>query len=251
MLCHVMTFNVRCEVKSDGINYFPNREDKLIAAILNEDPDLIGFQEAGDRIRERLRLRLSDRYTVVGCGRQANYRGEASCIAFKKDKFELISLSTFFLSSEPSVPGSRYEGSDQSIYPRLCVRAELSMKGAAPFHFFNTHLDHEGKQSRLLAMNQIVQEMSRCEGKIILTGDMNDTPDSPVIALPLSMKGRRVVDATANIGGTFHAFGQCEPFKIDYIFTDAQPLEAYALPDTPADGVYLSDHRPVCAKIEL
>jgi len=251
MLCHVMTFNVRCEVKSDGINYFPNREDKLIDAIFKEDPDLIGFQEAGDRIRERLRVRLRDRYTVIGCGRQKDYRGESCCIAYKQDTFDLLSFSTFFLSSEPNAPGSRYEGSDQSIYPRLCVSAQLSAKGAPPFWFFNTHLDHEGKTARLLSMNQIVQEISRCEGRFVLTGDINALPDTPEAALPLRMKGRAVVDATVHVGGTFHAFGQCEPVKIDYIYTDGQPLEAYALPDPHEGGVYLSDHYPVCAKIEL
>ncbi|MBO7207405.1 MAG: endonuclease, partial [Kiritimatiellae bacterium] len=77
MKLKVMTFNLRVDVQADGINYFPNREGRVLETIHTEKPDLIGFQEASDYVRAFLKNNLSDTYTVLGCGREKNYRGEA------------------------------------------------------------------------------------------------------------------------------------------------------------------------------
>ena len=41
--------------------------------------------------------------------------------------------------------------------------------------------------------------------------------------------------------------------KIDYIFTDltADKTESYRVEDAPVDGVYISDHFPVVAFVEV
>ena len=248
----IMTFNLRVDVKSDGINYFPNREERVLETIRREAPDVIGFQEARDYARRFLKERLTD-YTVVGCGRDADYRGEACLIAFRKDSMELVNLETRFLSTTPTLPGSRYVCSDQSSCPRLYVHAELSHEGCSEtFHLFNTHLDHKGAQAQFLGMTQILGHISEVSGKVILTGDMNARPDSPCIALPAALPGRTLTDVTADISHTFHGFGRYEEgVKIDYIFTDAKALSVYRAEDTPIDGMYASDHYPVCAVLEL
>ena len=247
-----MSFNLRCPVEADGINYFPNREGNILACIEREQPDLIGFQEAADYSRAFLKRALCDKYAVLGCGRSATYEGEACCIAFKRDAFDLIAYETKFLSSTPSIPGSRYEGSDQSHCPRLFSHAELSVGEGKRIHFYNTHLDHKGATARLLGMTQIVQDISECDAPFVLTGDMNARPDAPEIAVPLNMSGKTVVEATAALDHTFHAFGKrTEKCKIDYIFTDAEFHDTYAVTDESADGVYISDHYPVCTTVEI
>lgn len=254
MQLKVMTFNLRLDVTSDGVNYFPNREHRVLETIHAEKPDLIGFQEASDYIRSFLKKELSEEYTVIGCGREKNYRGESCSIAFRKDCFELISFDTHFLSTSPTTPGSTYAGSDQSKCPRLYVHAELSHdQMEQPIHFFNTHLDHRGAQARTLGMAQILQHLSTVRGYSILTGDMNAHPDTECIGLTAAMKEKTLKDATAQIERTFHNFGRADDkiIKIDYIFTDAEPKEAYAVEDVPVDGVYISDHYPVCAYLEL
>lgn len=71
-----------------------------------------------------------------------------------------------------------------------------------------------------------------------------------------------LTDATVNVGGTFHGFGQRKadaegpknrPSKIDYIFTNlaTDPRESYAVEDIPVDGIYISDHLPVVAFVEI
>ena len=252
MKVKVMTFNLRCPAEADGINYFPNREKNILKVIQDEAPDLIGFQEAADYSRQFLKENISDRYVVLGCGRHADYTGEACCIAFNRDRFDLIDYKTRFLSGTPCVPGTRYAGSDQSGCPRLYSHALLSVGEGKVLNFYNTHLDHKGEIARLLGMTQIVQDISECDAPFVLTGDMNAYPDERTVTVPFSMKHKDVREATAEITHTFHNFGKKKTeCKIDYIYTDAPFSDVYAVEDKAEDGVYISDHYPICATLEI
>lgn len=245
-----MTFNLRVTVRADGINSFPNRKTRILECIAKEQPDIIGFQEAGNDAREFLREALGDTYVVLGCGRKADYRGESCPIAYRRDRAELVNFSTRFLSDTPQIPGSRYENSDQSPCPRLFVHAELSWEGIGEtIHFINTHLDHEGAEARRLGMQQILNETASVSGAKILTGDMNAEPNEACIRLACE---HGLTDTTASIVHTFHDFGRrTEPFKIDYIFSNRTALTSYAVEDVPQDGVYISDHYPVVTELEI
>jgi endonuclease/exonuclease/phosphatase family metal-dependent hydrolase len=249
MRIKVMSFNLRVKVEADGINNFENRKGRVLEVIKRELPDLIGFQEATNSMRAWLREVLSDNYIVLGCGRNSDYRGETPCLAYRKDIFELVSLDSFWLSDTPEVPGSRYQSLDQSSCPRVTFCATLSPEGREDcIRFINTHLDHSGAQARVHGMKQILDKLG--DGTFVLTGDMNATPDSECIAIINAVEG--VTDLTAHIPTTFHNFGRLSTdFKIDYIFTNATPVDAYAIEDGPIDGVYISDHYPVVANIDI
>lgn len=253
MKLKVMSFNLRVGARADGINDFPNRRQNILDMLRRESPDLIGFQEATDFSRSWLRDSIEDEYLVLGCGRNADYRGEGVCIGFKKRMFELILFETQAFSLEPRVPGSRYEWSDQSVCPRTFVHAALSCEGTAePIHFFNTHLDHKGEIARELELAQLLQSVSACSGRFVLTGDFNAQPGTAAAVMPLQMSSRQVYEATEHITHTFHAYGQiAENCKIDYIYTDACPVAAYAVEDPHPGGIYLSDHYPICATIDF
>ncbi len=251
MKLKVMTFNLRYRTENDGVNFFDNRAPRVIETIKKEAPDLIGFQEATDFQRDFLRRELSDSYIVLGCGRGSNYRGEAPCLAYRRDMFELVKYDTFWLSDTPHIAGSRYESLDQSGCPRYTAYAVLSPDGyEGSIAFFNTHLDHKGEQARIAGMKQTAEAIKALGGKFVLTGDMNDFPDSKCIAVAKEIEG--AVDAAESVTHTFHNFGKIKDnYKIDYIFTNTQVLGAYAVEDIPTDGVYISDHYPVCAYIDL
>ena len=87
----VFTFNLRVASKADGENIFWNRTDRIQALLADEKPDLIGFQEVTDQMRDWLRTSLPG-YTVLGCGRGKDYRGESMALAYRTDAFELIGL---------------------------------------------------------------------------------------------------------------------------------------------------------------
>ncbi|MBQ7338378.1 MAG: endonuclease/exonuclease/phosphatase family protein [Clostridia bacterium] len=253
MKLKVMSFNVRLDHKGDGINHFPNRTSRIKEMLDREQPDIIGFQEMCDKNRAWFRNHITDEYIIIGCGRDANYRNEANSIAFKKNSFELISFETKQLSLEPDVPGSRYEGVDQSLNPRIYCHAVLSHDGVSkPIHVYNTHLDYQSQLAKILGMAQILGSISSCRGQFVLTGDMNATPDERAMKMPLELSSKAVIDATASIGSTFHGWGKDNTTgKIDYIFTDAALVSARAIDDGPVDGIWISDHFPVVAELEF
>lgn len=262
----VMTFNLRVEAPSvDGINNLPNRKGRIMETIETEAPDLIGFQEARDTTRAWLRDSLSD-YVVVGCGRYKNYRGESAPLAFRKDKFEMVSMETFWLSCTPKIPESRYEGSDQSGCPRIATAVVLKpLQSDELLLFINTHTDHEGAVSRMLASAQILEYASQKDLNTVITGDFNAFPDSAEIKMMTSSEAFPLTDCTSKIKGTFHAFGKLKTdqyyidkfpdgaVKIDYVFTNlpTDVDESYAVEDIPVDGIYISDHQPVVAFVKV
>ena len=174
----VMSFNLRNETPSDGINDLVNRKGKILDVIAAEAPDLVGFQEARDGTRAWLRDTLTD-YVVVGCGRYADYRGESAPLAFRKDKFEMVSMESFWLSSTPNIPATIYAGSDQSNCPRIATAVVLKpIESESLLLFINTHADHLGAMARTLASAQLLEYMSKKGLPCVLTGDFNATPDT-------------------------------------------------------------------------
>ena len=251
MKLKVMSFNLRFANEADGINIFYNRVPRIIKTIRDELPDLIGFQEATDDMKSMIAKEICDTYVMVGCGRNASYRGESMVIAYRRDMFELVGLETLWLSETPNVPGSRYTNIDQSTCPRFMVHAMLSPEGYdGLISFYNTHLDHKGAKARTVQMKQVMSTITERGGQFILTGDMNDVPNSECITVATETEG--VTDVTANLVHTFHNFGRMTTnFKIDYIFTNGKGVDAYTVEDIPVDGIYISDHYPVCAEIEI
>ena len=249
----VITFNVRVNVDK-GANDFELRKHRIAELLNNEKPDVVGFQEATDRMRAELSEML-DGYYVVGCGREKNYNGESAAVAYRKDKFELLKLDNFWLSATPYVPSSRY-GEDQSPCPRVTTALLLVEKdGGRPFWFINTHLDHIGSTARLLGAVQLMQFISEHSEPCILTGDFNAEPSAKEIRVFSENEHLGLIDCTAEITGTFHAFGKKmdNMVKIDYIFANlpCDVSKSFVYSDEAPNGTYYSDHLPVCAFIDV
>lgn len=255
MKIKVFSFNLRVEAKVDGINYFDNRKERILEAIKEHSPDVIGFQEVNDRMRLWLRDSLED-YILIGCGRNADLSGEACVVAYKKDSFALLNYETFWLSATPDAAGTRY-GEDQSSCPRVATALSLKhIEAKTPFLFINTHLDHKGSVARLLGSVQLLQYISERKMPTILTGDFNATPDSREIRVITENEVCGISDLTAMLGGTFHGFGKYTPDempKIDYIFSNmkSDPTESFAVIDASVEGLYISDHYIVCSFVEV
>lgn len=247
----VVTFNLRCDNDYDAENRWQFRKGLVLDKIDAEKPDIMGFQEVTVCMANFLKRYLFD-YTFVGCGRDADYGGENNMIAFRRDKFELMFLETFWLSPTPDVPGSRY--ADQSPCPRVCTHVILRpLDGEKMFHYYNTHLDHVSDRARVLGagavMRHIAADLKRHDLPVIVTGDMNAFPDSEPIAAFLTDKTVPLVNQTPSFPASWHAYGERmdEP-QIDYIFTRGfkATAEPTAWDDKPF-GKYLSDHEALCA----
>ncbi len=255
---NVFTYNLRMDNKGDGINAFSERKDYILRTFPKYSADIIGFQEVLPHMRQWLMDNFTD-YAVCGVGRGANLDDESNVVAYRKDKFDLVSLDTFWLSDTPRRPGTRFS-TDQSMCPRICTCTTLySREAKKVFRHYNTHLDHEGAfaqaQGISLILGRIASDYDSWKLPVILTGDFNVTPESVVIksVSTFSGCGDRLTDVTANVGGTFHGYKPEKHLsKIDYIFTNlpCDTTKTKAADDCE-NGVYLSDHYPVGAVVEL
>ena len=250
----IMSFNMRMSHANDGVNNFVNRKPRILEMLKAEAPDIIGFQEITPEMRGFIIENLTD-YYAVGAGRGATYNDEAPLIAFKKLDMQLISCDTVMLSITPSVPGSVYEGSDQSRCPRAYAKAFFKHKDIdKPFYVYNVHTDHVGALSRTLASLQMLQDIASHNHEFLLTGDFNAHPDSREIKMITDCRSRRITDATASLGGTFHDYGRRENnVKIDYIFSSEGigVKASETVSDEPVNGVYYSDHFAITATVEF
>lgn len=255
----VMSFNLRIRVEADGDNFFDLRCPKILSLIKREQPDVIGFQEADDVMRDMLAKDLPE-YVFLGHGRSKEYDGEGTPIAYKKDRFYLHGFREEWLSVTPSTPATRIKGLDQSGCPRVYCCAELVDRETKKlFAFYNTHLDHKGKVAQIAETMMICQRIEQGKLPYVLTGDFNARPDHDAIKMLLATKETLgTVDATERIAGTCHNFsmeriGKGDMSKIDYIFTNlhVDPARSYAIADDNSDGCFYSDHNAVCAFVNM
>ncbi len=248
----LVTFNIRYDTASDDKNAFHYRRDQIARKIKRESPDIICFQEVLPHVAVWLRENLKG-YYVVGCGRNKRLKDEQTAIAFKADRMNLIALETYWLSDTPQVPGSRYEG--QSVCPRICTEAVFQdLEKDTVFRVVNVHLDHADSGVRGKEIRQVLE---RIENEhvfpgvpVILAGDFYSEPDSEEIQALKSLE--QFEEITGEIEATYHGYGMAEPMKVDYIFIQKPYICTSVKVWTDCrNGVYLSDHYPICAELSL
>lgn len=261
----VMTYNIRLDTESDGINQWKNRPDKVVALIKKHNPDLLGVQEALHNQMMDLQKGLSE-YAFVGGGRDdGKEKGEYSAIFYKKDKFEVIKEKTLWLSETPEVPGSK---SWDAAITRVVTFAVLKDKASGKsFIYANTHFDHIGKEARKNSASLIKTflrefiaeaslEKTKKEIPVLVSGDFNSLPtDEPYLTM-INGKDITLFDArpATNLTGTFCGFevGKMECRTIDYVFYSAQWKTSNYKVIQDHDGKYYpSDHLPVMATFTL
>ncbi len=248
-----VTFNLRCDHGQDGNNCFVYRQPLILEAIEDEKPDVMCFQEVLPHMAWWLQENLPE-YYVVGCGRGARLDSEQMTVAIKRDAWQLLEMHTFWLSETPYVPGSLYP--DQSNNPRICTEVILmEVESGKLVRILNTHLDHVSKDARQRGLKQILQYAPEVEAfakaPLILAGDFNAEPGDEEMAALFEDPDLAVV--SGDIGPTYHGYGKAEqPSQIDYIvLRGALSCESIRKWTMEKDGVYLSDHYPVCAEITL
>lgn len=247
----IVTFNIRCDYGEDGENDFCFRKPLILEKIRKEQADIICFQEVLPHVAAWLREELKE-YYVIGCGRSATLEDERVAVAYRADRMNLIRMETWWLSEEPYTPASRYP--DQSTCPRVCTEAVFAVPGTGQvFRVVNVHLDHEGAGAREKGLRQILEKLEQetffPQAPAVIAGDMNAEPDS---------REMRVLEAypsyenvTDGIGITYHGYMRAEPLCIDYIITRGFACESVEKWEDVKEGVFLSDHYPVCAALSL
>ena len=249
----VVTFNIRGDFGVDGRNDFCHRKPLILHKLAQEQPDIIGFQEVLPHVAAWMRQELTA-YDVVGCGRKKDLTGEQMTVVYRRDKYQLLAMQTYWLSPTPHVPGSRY--AEQSWCPRTATELVLrDVDTGKVFRVVNTHLDHEGTLARQLGLKQILRHLESLDffpdAPVVLMGDFNAPPDSEEMQAFGQYPG--YTNATADMGATFHGFMTARvQEQIDYIYFKGGIRAVSAVKWMDAvDGVCLSDHYPVCVQALL
>ena len=257
MSSKIVTFNARCVYNTgDGANNFIHRVGLIKDKIALEKPSIVAFQEVTPPILASLEDAFGSDYLFVGQMRSASYSGEGLYTAFKRDEFALIRLETFWLSPTPFIPGSRYE--IQSVCPRICVTTTLLHRASGKLiTVYNNHLDHAEDEARRQGMKCLFAQMKKIQSlfpsEVIILGDFNAFPTDKVMKYTAEKSPVPIFELSADIPFTYHGFGKSQQ-KIDYIFVSQTLKDAWTKTsawDDCADGIYLSDHYPVCAEFDL
>jgi len=251
-----MTYNIRLDTQSDGVNHWPLRATKVYDVIRKYNPDIIGVQEALHNQMEDLAKNLPE-YVFIGAGRDdGKTKGEYSAIFYKKEKFSVSKPATFWLSETPTTPGSK---SWDAAITRVCSWGIFKdLKTKKKFIVANTHFDHIGVVAREKSANLIKEKIAKVKKKlpVIITGDFNSEPqDKPYLTMT-DKKTLIMIDSrtSSSTTGTFCTFGvNAAPCRtIDYIFHSNEWTATDYRVIQDSDGHYYpSDHLPVMSTLTL
>ena len=205
----LMTYNIRLDLASDGVNAWPHRRPWVVAQVQWLQPDLFGMQEVLPHQKAELIADLPQ-YRIIGGGRDdGQEKGEASPIGYDTTRFAFLGGGLFWLSPTPDVPSKGWD----AALNRVATWARLKVRGTRHVVLaINTHWDHIGIIARRESAAQIGRWIEanarRCE-RVMLFGDFNTEMDSEPLKLIRTSPGlrdARAVTKSAPFGpaGTFN-----------------------------------------------
>ena len=256
----VLSFNIRYNNPNDGENSWPKRSERVRNFLVNEQPDICGFQEVLHN--EVLELETfffnqttrKNAYVRVGVGREDGLtKGEYAPIFFRNDRFSLVSSKTVWLSPTPTKPSKGWDAACE----RIATFALLFDKNNKDtLLVVNAHWDHVGIVARQESAKLILNEMNNyasIQNKILM-GDFNCTSkDDALINIRETF-----TDAGAVLNdeiGTFNNFKReinKDAPRIDYVFYDLKNygFSSYRVENTKVTEPLLSDHFPIVVEFE-
>ena len=258
---NTMSFNIRYDNPEDGIQNWHHRKENIVRMINFYDLDIIGMQEVLVHQLNYLKTHLGQ-YQSVGRGREdGKEKGEFSPIFFKTSRYEELKSGTFWLSETPEKVSKGWDAALERIATWVVLKDKNSGKELI---FMNTHFDHKVIKARVESAKLLKQKAIELAGNLplILTGDFNLTPESDGIKTIIEPDGNNTLVNSSSIAK--YSYGPdwttCgfdnRPFDsrkvIDYIFVKkVDKVNRYAVFSETLNDIYLSDHCPVFAQVEL
>lgn len=255
----VLTYNIRYDNPSDGLNSWNNRKQKLVEQIKNFDCDVISIQEGLIQQVDYLKNQLSE-YNFYGIGRDdGQTKGEYSGIFYRKTKYIIKDSGTFWLSPTPSLPSKGWD----AALNRICSYVKLfDNQTQKNIWIFNTHFDHIGNKARIESSKLIINKISKLvkiDECSVLCGDFNSTKnDTAIIELckAFSDSGKKAINHLGHQQSSFNGFGSKDAIQqqIDFIFYDERKLTAQIFligNEKISENQYYSDHFPVLCEFSF
>ena len=252
----VLTFNLRRPSPRDTAQPWEKRRWLIRRLIQELDPDLIATQELTYEAAQFLHQEL-DGYRWFGRGRYGGHVDEHVAIFFKRKRLSLYASGDFWLSETPTSVGSRSWGMD---LPRIVTWGAFEeLVFGRRLVVVNTHFPHRPQDAfaRAQCARTLVSFLKDLPEELpsVLAGDFNSLPtEEPYQILTAHLKdslycAREVEGAV----GTYHEFtGDARVHRIDWIlFRGNLKVLSYLVLSVQEEGVYPSDHFPVCVDFEI
>jgi endonuclease/exonuclease/phosphatase family metal-dependent hydrolase len=250
------TFNLRFENNWDGPNSWKLRRKLVIDLIKKYDPFILGTQEGMLSQLVYIRNELSE-YHLSAPHRILDDTCQYPTLFFLKKLFTVHEGGEFWLSKTPDVHRSK---SWDSAFPRMMSYARVSEADSDDdFWVAVTHLDHMGAEARYHQANIIADWIKNLAAPVILMGDFNDNPGSPVHSLLTSTETGlqdtwEVLDQMEGASSfTHHAFtGVPRQARMDWILVSPhfRVIRVEIIRDH-YENRYPSDHFPYLSEVEL
>lgn len=247
-----MSYNIRLDIASDGLNAWPYRRHELIGQIEIVRPDIFGLQEVVPGQRRDIAAALPG-YVLVGVARDDGRNGgEYSPIGINRSAFAIGRSGTFWLSPTLDRPSLGWDAG----YKRIVTWARLTHRASGTSILaINTHWDNQGviarRESGALIARWIASHR-KAGDRLLLIGDFNAplAEESMKRLAESGLRDTRALSLTAPLGpvGTFNDF-QPIPARseaIDHILVGAQwSVRRHAVIAQNVEGRTISDHFPV------
>ena len=250
----LMTFNLRFATPIDGPNEWEYRKELVAEIILARGPHLLGTQEGTVPQLEYLAKHLPQYLPLIG-HRTIDRTCQYPTVFYREDLFQVVESGEFWLSETPTVHRSK---SWDSAFPRMVTYGLFQERGRdLRFWFIDTHLDHISALARVQGARMIREHFFPRQQPLILVGDFNEPPDSPVYQELLGpgspvQDSWRALHPPGEEATTQHNFdGSSRGSRIDWILLSSsfRVKEAFMVTDN-WNGRYPSDHYPYAAEVE-
>lgn len=252
----VISFNIHnnSSPKTDGPNAWYLRQNAVLKMLDDEQPDIIGVQEA---LLDQLTVidkNFKNKYRRVGAGRDNGItRGEHTAIYFDKNKFQLVSSKTRWLCPSPQRVMTGWDAKT----PRTVTILQLKVKETGKeIFYFNTHLERDGSVAHAESVKVIANLIAQYVPKgtpVIVGGDMN----SEIINndfQPLYDAGftpaRRLASRT-DFRNSYNAFGYEPGAMNDHFLVRDINVQRFRTINKDYGVPYISNHYPVRMIIKL
>lgn len=276
MLLRMVTQNVRYATQSPTPKEKPwsFRGPKLINQLdfitAGHESAFVCLQEVLYSQLQEIQSWLGPGWAHVGVGRDDGKRaGEFSPVFYQVDRWQCERNETLWLSKTPGKPSRGWD----AVLNRIVTVGEFVDKQTdARVVVMSTHFDHIGVKAReesAKLLLKIARDWSKgANGKppttVLLAGDFNSTPEDNAYKTMVSPDSG-MVDVSARVPKekrygneiTYTSFEEPNetPSRIDFLFVqDPSPATVRTfgvLSNKFDDDVYLSDHRPVVADVEI
>jgi endonuclease/exonuclease/phosphatase family metal-dependent hydrolase len=221
---------------------------RIADVVKSVDPDIVLLQEVDKGTKRSGGVDQPAEYGKltglnVAFGRSLDYDGGEYGIAVLS-RWPIRRDTTIHLPVDP--PQERSGGSHE---PRVAMSLRIDAP-FGPLDLFNTHIDASGEDrwrlQEIKTIQRIVKDALNGNARVLVGGDFNSTPDSPVQA-ELRANGFHDAWPTCGVGEGFSYPTDVPRKRIDYLFLESG-LECMSARVIDADA---SDHRPVIFTLRL